>query len=371
MVSWGTMRGVRIAAVVGMIGVISIGSHDALHAAPTKGSGPSSTSSPATAAQPASSPSNTGPFESQMLAYGALDEVTRTIANRTCHEYHAAPPGRIVVLDQASLTSLAAYDSFDAITRHLARSYQALNVQQPAPGAGGGGGGVDLMADIVSAVSAVLIASNTETASSITIQDSSAALKLVLYLGANSECAQAQITYASASPPNERMVAITNILNAVSNARSDALQNLVPNGKAGFDALDQTYNSFIQSLVSASSTGQPLLASIIQGYGIRQALRAPGTVFSVFVNVATAGGTQQVRKNALTALVTGDWIRYSGGIVINTMIMRYDTGAILFSDVLRYRSPLTKIRKPLHEKSTRYGDNLGDTCAPGVGSCNP
>jgi hypothetical protein len=89
----------------------------------------------------------------------------------------------------------------------------------------------------------------------------------------------------------------------------------------------------------------------------------------VYVSIAAAG-TQRVIKNAISALVTDDWVSYSGGVVVNTLILRKSApSALLYSNVLRYRSPFTKIKHPVAKDSTHYADNLGDTCPSGNTDC--
>ena len=85
------------------------------------------------------------------------------------------------------------------------------------------------------------------------------------------------------------------------------------------------------------------------------------------MNISAAGGTQQVRKNLLTAVFTGDWIRYSGGVSVNVIIFKIangktaqtDNSAILYSDLVRYRTPLGHIKKPAqYDNAPEAGDNL-------------
>jgi hypothetical protein len=138
-----------------------------------------------------------------------------------------------------------------------------------------------------------------------------------------------------------------------------------------FSDLDTTYNSFIAGLSTPNATtGQPLLSSILQGFRIR-ALLAQGDkanpIVAVYVNVAFAGGTQRDRKNLFTAVFTGDFIKYSGGVGVNVIVFKVagDDSAILFSDLLRYRSPLKTINKPgCYNGAGTAGDNLGDLGPP-------
>jgi hypothetical protein len=179
-------------------------------------------------------------------------------------------------------------------------------------------GGVDTFADITNAVAAVLIASNTQTASTITIQDASAALKLSSYL--TQDCGgNAEVVYPSIYGGD--LTGIEGIFTALAAARQAALDNLpapaavanapAPPEVAAFNNLDTSYNNFLQSWFAInSSTGQSGLAPIVQGYGLRQLLQSANRqIYEVYVNVAAAGGTQRVIKNAITALLTGDWSR--------------------------------------------------------------
>ena len=182
---------------------------------------------------------------------------------------------------------------------------------------------------------------------------------------------------------------------------------------AAFNNLDGTYNSFLAGLSTPNATtGQPLLSSILQGYRLRALLqtasspavpksdvvgvavaplpngaspssgapppgetspagetppaaeasaspRSASDILGIYLSIAAAGGTQQDRKNLLTALFTGDWIRYSGGVSVNVIVFHISgkSSEILYSNLLRFRTPLTKIKKP---KSYNEEDNAGD-----------
>jgi hypothetical protein len=136
---------------------------------------------------------------------------------------------------------------------------------------------------------------------------------------------------------------------------------------AMFNNIDGTYNSFLAGLSAQNpATNQPGISSILQGYPLRalmQTASQSAPIIGVYVNVAAAGGTQQDRKNLITALFTGDWIRYSGGVSINIIVFRSagSDSSILFSDLLRYRTPLKTISKPKDYKGAgSAGDNLSD-----------
>src|SRR5216683_3675842 len=96
---------------------------------------------------PGNTPSSSNaPFESQMLAFGALDQISQAIAQRACTQ--APANSTIVVYDQNAFASLQAYQGFNANALSLLNAYQSilpgadtsLQILSAAPGGG------DLMA---------------------------------------------------------------------------------------------------------------------------------------------------------------------------------------------------------------------------------
>lgn len=424
------------------------------------------------------------PFESVMLAYGALDQSMQALARRTCQlavkgDSTSAP--LIVIIDQASLANLASYDGFERTARFLTTAYTNMRpspsaatyltsaaaaadtsisvgsvtgfaqndtvqidnelmlitavdivnnrlavIRDPAPSthskfaraiditqingppimtanSDAAGAGGDVFSDITNAVAAVLIAGNTESSSTITIPDISAAIKLSTYLTQNESttgCGIAnnntaavggEVVYPGVYGVSNSLQDFNSLVDNLTNARQLAIAGLssipIPSGQGAqmplkltaFNSFDATFNQFFQTWFAVNATtGQNGLAPIIEGYNLRKRLTAPlnaagkpdRQVYAVFVNVAAAGGTLQDRKNALSALTTGDWIRYSGGVIVNQIVFRESSArTILFSDVSRYRTPLTHIKKPINKNSTHYGDDLGDMCAKDDKNC--
>jgi hypothetical protein len=342
------------------------------------------------------------PFESVMLAYGALDQAMKTLAERTCSYVKPRSGGEaaplIVIIDQASLANAQAYDAFTGTARLLEISFNRLGFVMPtkleksdldkllastamtfAP------------ADITSAIATIMVASNTESASTITIQDVSAALKLSAYLTHDKGCKtnSVEVAYPAISVSDTKPLEDT--FTNLAKSREDALERVVKKIDSGtpatsatpatpgtpatpatnqwsnaFNSLDGSYNLFLQSSFGVNgTTGQIGLASVVQGYGLRNILQSQNRqVYAVYVNVAAAGGTQHVTKNVVTAIFTGDLISYSGGVVVNTMIIKNASPLeVLNADVLRYRTPLTGIENPIHWGSTREGDNLYEKVA--------
>lgn len=355
------------------------------------------------------------PFESVMLAYGALDQTMQALARRACLVVDPGPvhPGEtapfvkptIVVIDQAALSNLQAYDSFDRTARYFRQEFEEIVSPSGAASLSKlvlAGAGPDDFADTTGAIAAALIAANTESASTITIQDISADIKLSLYLANDPRCKNkhadvfypgmygsdnASLTDTFKDLIQKHQAAVNFLAASICPAAAATSTGVTPAPAAcstpianslkatSFSTLDASYNQFLQSwFATNSSTGQSGLSAVLQGYALHKLLTdSSRTIYEVFLNFAAAGGTQQDRKNFLTALITGDWIRYSGGVVVNTMIIK-GTGSsstVLYADVLRYRTRLTHVRpSPIGKNATRYGDNLGDTCPNAAGECS-
>jgi hypothetical protein len=85
-------------------------------------SGAAAAPAPATAAS-----ATTSAFESQMLAYGALDKISQALARRVCSlEGVDKENGTIIIYDQASFASLAAYQAFLTNAKIVSGGYATL-----------------------------------------------------------------------------------------------------------------------------------------------------------------------------------------------------------------------------------------------------
>ena len=369
-----------------------------------------STAAPASAAPAATSTSN-APLEIEMLSYGALDKIIEKIATYACNTaYPGGPYNGVVVLDAPALQALQAYDGFSVNAKALAVNFAAMQ------GTSGGGSGIDDFADITSAVSAAATASTSETSFSFTIQDPTAALVMLHHLQSQTSSVCKTAAYAGvygadeATPQTLHGVTITSTsdqLKGLAMLRINALKAIMTAGQStapatrnaagcapvpsqalvagttfypfpaqdpcltAFSNLDTSYNTFLQSLSGANAaTNQPVLSSVMQGYHLRAALASGTTakpLLGIYVNIAAAGGTQQDRKNLITAVITGDWIRYSGGVSVNVIVFKIANGAtaqtdqslILYSDLLRYRTPLGHVKSPArYDNAPEAGDNL-------------
>ena len=129
------------------------------------------------AASPSPSSSSSAPIEIQMLSYGALDQVLDKVASAVCDRR----PGKVIVLDAPTLLALQNYDSFFVTAEALKGAFDEMTTGS------GAGGGVDDFGDITNAVATAAAASTSETSSSFTISDPTAALMLLNHLGTQNQ----------------------------------------------------------------------------------------------------------------------------------------------------------------------------------------
>lgn len=374
-------------------------------------------SAPSAAASPAASgagaTASNAPFEVEMLSYGALDQILQKLGDYSCKQHingdtNAGVFDTVVVLDSPTLQNLQAFDSFYANAETLISAFDTMTSKA------GAGGGIDDFADITNAVVAAATSSNSEASFTFTIQDPTVAIALLHHLQSSSTSKGCQDAYyggvysvnevTGAKINGKDLNTVSQELDRLARTRSTALKFVVGQYKpapavgalpclatptvaagasagntpiyavssqdpcvAAFNNLDGTYNSFLAGLSAPNSTsGLPAFASILQGYRLR-ALFGTATetkpILAIYLNVAVAGGTQQDRKNLITALFTGDWIRYSGGVSVNVIVFQIGgkKSKILFSDLLRYRTPLKTISKPKgYNGAGSAGDNLDD-----------
>jgi len=396
---------VTLAAVCLAIGSIAVPA-----AAQKKGTSQTTSPSSSTAASSSSSASaspstgsaTSGPFEEQVLAYGSLEQIFGKLATYSCETATKQNANGILVLDSATLQALQAFDSFYTNAEALSIAFGKMAGESGASAAG-----IDTFADITSAVATAATASNTETSSSFTIPDPSPALVLLRQMQKTTGCPPQlyggvySVGAGAVTVGGKTLNSVENEIKSLAQERVNALQAVhavdatgkvlanptipcqataTPTGTAtnvilsvnsqepciaAFNTLDATYNAFLTSLSSTNaSTGQPALTSVLQGYRLRAlfaSTSAAAPKLGVYVNVAAAAGTQQDRKNLLTNLFTGDFIRYSGGVSVNTIVflIASDNSTILYSDLLRYRTPLKQIGKPKnYDGKTNAGDNL-------------
>jgi len=406
------------------VALVLASSTDLVLAQGKKGGGSSAASASATpTAAPA--PSSSAAIESQMLAFGALDKIAASIASKVCpflpipadavpaipgksEAKAAVPASTMVIYDQASFASLQAFESFIANARAVVSLYETLlsdddkkkldaqlkdlaqkeHPDRLGPRAIGLSSTIDPFSDATSLLSAIAIASNTETPGAIVIPDSAMAVAVTRQLAVTPcDTKQARVIYpplfgnssttdfASADIQSDlRTVQVVRdfVVHAVEKENTTWMAGKSsPAGNpvltAALTDANGLYDSFMNSLLQLnSSTGILGSASVIQGYQLATVLSGPaeknGTykhpAFILLASILSAGGTEHVHKNIWTALWSGDKITYSGGVIVNVSLWHSDDKAPLYSDILRYRAPFSNVDKPTDATNVTIGDNL-------------
>ena len=287
----------------------------------------------------------------------------------------------------------------------LDQKMKELSVTGPAFG--------DPISDATSLLSALAISSNTESAGSLTIPDSAMAIALTRTLKAQPTCSAKTIVYpplfgygsvsdtakvdvetdiqqlidmrkvahddvdaqniefmrTHPSAPATPAVSATPTTPAVpaKPATSGAGDSVLTSALTDADGL---FDSFINSLLQVNSTsGIVGSASVIQGRQL--ATLIAGTVdtktkagqepaYVLLATIIAAGGTTQQHKTFWTALITGDKFTYSGGTVVGFALWKSGLTSPIMTDMIRYRSPLMKIKAP----ANLTGIDVGDTLKP-------
>ncbi len=393
--------------------------------APGAAAAPSSSAAQSAAAT--ASPSSSAAIESQMLAFGALDHIASSVATTVCKSIPepkpftpaspgipavpAVPPSTVVVYDQASFASLQSYEAFIANAAAIVSLYETLLPDKddahhedkatlndilsklapnnrsgiPQAHAMGLSSTIDPFSDATSMLSAIAIASNTESPGSIVIPDSAMAVAMTRQLTGRSGCPTklSRVIYpplfGNSSSTDFSSANIQSDLQVVQVARDFVIKavDLKTGGAttANADAVltsaladvNGIYDTFLNSLLQVnSSTGIVGSAAIIQGYQLANALAGPAETngsylhpaFILLASILSAGGTERDHKSIWTALWSGDKITYSGGVVVNVALWHSDVKAPIYSDLLRYRAPFSNVLNPQNQTDLTTGDNL-------------
>lgn len=382
------------------IGLIPILASAAMSQGKKGPTAPASIPSPA-----ASAPSSSNaPFESQMLAFGGLNIIAANVAGTVCK--NAEDGTTVVIYDQTSFASIQAYEAFVANIRVLFASYQTL-ITPPTAATNdteentygiGLSSTIDPFSDATSLLSALAVASNTESAGAITIPDSAMAISLTKQFRNADSCKNKNLKiiypplfgsgstsdYASADLQSEikKLDKIRRRAQVQVDGLNAAFIKEHGTGSTGDVVLTSAltdinglYDAFMNSLLQVSpSSGIIGSAAVIQGYQLAVALRGPKVTvtasngnetvtyphpaYVLLASIASAGGTQHNHKNIWTALWSGDKITYSGGLVVNVALWKSLDSQPIYVDVLRYRSPLTRISSPSNTANVADGDNL-------------
>jgi hypothetical protein len=154
----------------------------------------------------------------------------------------------------------------------------------------------------------------------------------------------------------------------------DAAKATTDGKYATFADINSVYDQWIETLITSvgqnqtqlqattTNPGMPGITSILQGAELENQLNADNT-YLLYADVVAAGGTQKDIKNILTVLFTGDWLHYSGGLVVNVGLVTTKNPTIVFGDTLRYRTDFTTVKKPQLILSSETVDQ-GDASLP-------
>jgi hypothetical protein len=339
-------------------------------------------------------------FETVMLAHGALNELAEAVAQRICNAAPPviSPHATVIIYDQQSFQNLGVWQSFATGAELLADAYKTLPVPQPVAGppaefdglaaSTAGAPFIQGGADLGSLISAIA-ASTTNTASSFTIPDSTMAVSL-LHQFERINC-DAQLVYypifGSYTNKNSAAATVRDALQNLNEARRNAQNNWAyrtvdaatdytydaskNNVYAELNDLNNQYDLLLKAFLSmpgqttgtgggsgggggAQSAGSPGAAqnsgasngsatnaspgavSLLQGAELEQLIEKDDA-YILYADVVAAGGTQRDIKNVFT-LITGDWLSYSGGAVVNIAFIKSKETRLQFSDTLRYRT---------------------------------
>lgn len=321
-------------------------------------------------------------FETVMLAHGAVNELAEGVAQRVCNAApRVIPPGAtIVIFDQQSFQNLGLWQSFATGAEMLADAYRTLpspavpaapaaefnSLSASAPSASFIQGGADL-GSLISAIAA----STSNTASTFTIPDSTMAVSL-MHQFERINCDAHLVYYPIFGSYTEEDSATDSVRRALQNlndARKTAQANWIgaANTTLAYSALNDLntqYDMLLKDFLtmpgqsvgggggpSASSPGTSQntgnanapsnnnsagAASLLQGAELEELIKKDNT-YILYADVVAAGGTQRDIKNVFT-LITGDWLSYSGGVVVNVALIKSKETKLEFSDTLRYRT---------------------------------
>jgi hypothetical protein len=349
-------------------------------------------------------------FETIMEAYGATNELSRTIAREVCAKIGNASK-TVVIFDPVSFQNVAAWQSFSSTSMALKNAYETLLTQAevdglfPPPAAPQENTLASIpitsASDLAGLITA-LASSTTNTASTFTIQDSSMAVSLAHQFQRISTCKVdlkyfplfgSYVDFTDTDAYVQQALEDLNRLrryiqhNAAFTGSSTSVQYLL------FSDLNNQYDQLLKTISSSPTQGgQSGPGGLQNGQGAGQTTPAGGgsqqtgastatgsgaglvsleqgaalntllsdnDTYVLYADVVAAGGTQRDRKNILT-LITGDWISYSGGAIVNVALVHSKDTSLELADTLRYRSAFARHLSSPKEYSNIENTNAGE-----------
>ena len=322
----------------------------------------------------------------------------------------AVPAATVVIYDQASFASLQSYEAFIAnaeavvslyetllsaddmktLNKQLADSESQEHPDRPKPRAIGLSSTIDPFSDATALLSAIAVSSNSESPGSIVIPDSAMAVAVTRELTGNSACLSKKLNviypplFGNSSSSDFSSADIQSDLQKVHDVRgfvthavstentkwmtdNKITQSGNPILTASLTDANGLYDSFMNSLLQVNSaSGNVGSASVIQGYQLANVLAGPAEkngsfrhpAFILLASIVSAGGTELDHKTFWTALGSGDKITYSGGVIVNVSLWHSDDKSPIYSNLLRYRAPFSKVSDPSDLSNVTIGDNL-------------
>jgi hypothetical protein len=361
--------------------------------------------------------SSTAPFESQMLAYGAVDEIAAKIVQGICENeviQDALPANNITIIiyDPSSFAALQSYKGFLTNVTILQKAYSSLLPKPERLAIASATPSPPFLSASPIDLLSLTASSTVENPSTITISDSAVAISIVHHLLGYSCHKRKETTPYPLNPVYPRLgisapvsetecKGVTDKMETLLNTKAEVDKKIKPKKEDKnksdtspnqskpnqkdeqknekdkseppksreelvLEAINKAYTDFINSLSAVDpNTGASLMSSIVQGCEIFSLLEKPNT-FLLYEEAIAGGGTQRDRKNLFTNLFWGDLISYSGGAIIVFALERgnckvgEDCSPILLANTLRYRVPSTRIQRRSKSKKAREGDNLDD-----------
>jgi hypothetical protein len=390
-----------------MILVLVLGGATTNHLEAQKGGG----ASPAQSAGGSSQGTQGGAtpyFETIMEAYGAMNQLSESITWEVCDQLKNggdSGPVTIVIFDPTSFQNVAAWQSFSSTAEALKNAYETMLTTEevdklfppPATPEVGTLASIPITSasDLAGLITA-LSSSTTNTASTFTIQDSAMAVSLAHQFQRQKQC-KVNVkyyplfgSYVDLSTTNIKVQAALADLNKLRtyiqhtamtntsvqylllsdlNAQYDLLLRSISSGAAqggqttSANSQPGAPGSSSSNVPQQSQSGAAGLVSLEQGAALNELLTNKNT-YVLYADVVAAGGTQRDRKNIVT-LITGDWISYSGGVIVNVALVRSADTVLKFADTLRYRVGFAHMKNPRESQSienTNAGENELSVC---------
>jgi hypothetical protein len=175
---------------------------------------------------------------------------------------------------------------------------------------------------------------------------------------------QASFTLTNSSGPP---ATITNGGAAPTAPSAITLPTAPPRSVMGTDYLALTgatglMNQFLSTYgLPVQATGVSPLSTVLLGLQLLSLLgRNNPDTYIIFWEASAAGGTQRDRKNLLTNIFTGDWISYSGGVVVSFGMIHAKDGQLMSPGLHRLLIPSSRIAAPPDKlkKAARQGTDI-------------